>query len=196
MLRGTWVTGVRMRRICSSGRHRCNGLGFPACRNLPRSLRRPIRTSPRFVRSVMRPGHSGLSQSLPLESRSNPARNSSSDGVPERLPQYVQLTTPARGRVRLALLGVSLAQKGSIPDSSALVAFDLSPKALGSIEPLILTVRGTRVILASDLAAIYGVETKVLNQAVKRNADRFPPDFAFRLPREVAADLHRSRVAA
>ncbi|HEV8148746.1 MAG TPA: ORF6N domain-containing protein [Gemmatimonadales bacterium] len=69
----------------------------------------------------------------------------------------------------------------------------MASKALVTIEPLIVTIRGTRVILASDLAAIYGVETKALNQAVKRNADRFPPDFAFRLPRGIAADLQRSR---
>lgn len=49
------------------------------------------------------------------------------------------------------------------------------------IEPLILTLRGQRVILDADLAEIYGVQTKVLNQAVKRNADRFPEDFMFRL---------------
>lgn len=46
-------------------------------------------------------------------------------------------------------------------------------------EPRIVTVRGQRVILDTDLAAMYGVETKVLNQAVKRNAARFPADFAF-----------------
>jgi hypothetical protein len=49
------------------------------------------------------------------------------------------------------------------------------------IEPLILTLRGQRVIIDSDLAELYGVQTKVLNQAVKRNADRFPEDFMFRL---------------
>jgi hypothetical protein len=49
------------------------------------------------------------------------------------------------------------------------------------IEPLILTLRGQRVILDADLAGIYGVETRVLNQAVKRNADRFPEDFMFQL---------------
>src|SRR3989304_3817477 len=62
-----------------------------------------------------------------------------------------------------------------------------------AVERLILTVRGQRVILASDLAAIYGVETRALNQAVKRNADRFPPDFAFRLSRAEAGALLRSR---
>ena len=43
--------------------------------------------------------------------------------------------------------------------------------------------RGQRVILDSDLAGIYGVPPKALNQAVKRNAERFPEDFAFRLTR-------------
>ena len=49
------------------------------------------------------------------------------------------------------------------------------------IESTILVVRNRRVMLASDLAKIYGVETRVLNQAVKRNRDRFPEDFTFRL---------------
>ena len=49
------------------------------------------------------------------------------------------------------------------------------------IEPAIMLLRGERVILDSDLAALYGVATKVLNQAVKRNIDRFPDDFMFRL---------------
>ena len=51
------------------------------------------------------------------------------------------------------------------------------------------TVRGQRVMLDSDLAAIYGVTTKRLNQQVSRNADRFPADFIFRLTREEAANL-------
>jgi len=49
------------------------------------------------------------------------------------------------------------------------------------IESLILTIRGTKVILDADLAELYGVPTKVFNQAVKRNADRFPEDFKFQL---------------
>ena len=55
---------------------------------------------------------------------------------------------------------------------------------LEPVEPLIHEIRGERVMLDSDLARIYGVPTKVLNQAVKRNADRFPPDFVFRLTEE------------
>ena len=57
-------------------------------------------------------------------------------------------------------------------------------EAGSSIESLILTVRGQRVILAGDLAMIYGVETRRLNEQVHRNATRFPGDFAFRLTRE------------
>ena len=49
------------------------------------------------------------------------------------------------------------------------------------IESLILTIRGHRVMIDADLADLYGVETRTLNQAVKRNADRFPKDFMFRL---------------
>jgi len=50
----------------------------------------------------------------------------------------------------------------------------------------IVTVRGQKVILDSDLAQIYGVATKALNQAVKRNIDKFPSDFMFQLtPQEV-----------
>jgi hypothetical protein len=49
------------------------------------------------------------------------------------------------------------------------------------IERSILLLRGEKVMLDADLAEIYGVETKVLNQAVKRNARRFPPDFMFQL---------------
>lgn len=49
------------------------------------------------------------------------------------------------------------------------------------IETFIHSVRGEKVILSSDLANIYGVPTRVLNQAVKRNISRFPSDFCFQL---------------
>ena len=49
------------------------------------------------------------------------------------------------------------------------------------IESLILPIREQRVMLAPDLADVYGVETRALNQAVKRNAERFPEDFIFQL---------------
>jgi hypothetical protein len=57
----------------------------------------------------------------------------------------------------------------------------------------ICVIRGHRVMLDADLAALYGVETKVLNQAVKRNIARFPGDFAFQLTDAELADL-RSQI--
>ena len=50
-----------------------------------------------------------------------------------------------------------------------------------SIKPMIRVVRGQQVMLDFDLAFLYGVETKALNQAVKRNINRFPEDFMFKL---------------
>ena len=61
------------------------------------------------------------------------------------------------------------------------------------ITQAILLVRGQRVILDADLAALYGVTTKALNQAVKRNVRRFPEDFLFRLARNEVEALNRSQ---
>jgi len=52
------------------------------------------------------------------------------------------------------------------------------------IDRAILLLRGQKVMLDADLAALYEVETKMLVRAVKRNADRFQPDFMFQLTRE------------
>jgi ORF6N domain len=52
------------------------------------------------------------------------------------------------------------------------------------IETLILVVRGQRVMLDADLAVLYGVSTRRLNEQVKRNPERFPADFMFRLTRD------------
>jgi hypothetical protein len=57
------------------------------------------------------------------------------------------------------------------------------------IESVILFVRGDRVILDADIAALYGVETKALVRAVKRNIDRFPQDFMFQLTAEEVENL-------
>ena len=58
------------------------------------------------------------------------------------------------------------------------------------LEQTILLIRGQKVILDRDLARLYGVSTKALNQAVKRNFDRFPDDFMFQLTMdEAGADL-------
>jgi hypothetical protein len=61
------------------------------------------------------------------------------------------------------------------------------------VESLIRVVRGQKVILDTDLAALYQVETRTLNQAVRRNMDRFPGDFMFQLSAEEAESL-RSRI--
>ena len=53
-----------------------------------------------------------------------------------------------------------------------------------TIEQMILNIRGYQVMLDRDLASLYCVETKVLNQAVKRNIERFPDDFRFQLTKE------------
>lgn len=57
------------------------------------------------------------------------------------------------------------------------------------IENLIHVIRGQQVMIDSDLARLYGVETRVLNQAVKRNIERFPEDFMFQLTKNEAQDL-------
>lgn len=61
------------------------------------------------------------------------------------------------------------------------------------VQQRILSIRGERVILDADLAELYGVAPKVLNQAVKRNIERFPPDFMFQLT-EIEADSLRSQL--
>jgi len=68
-----------------------------------------------------------------------------------------------------------------------------SSQPVHDLGQLILTLRGQRVILDTDLAALYEVPTKALNQAMKRNADRFPSEFAFQIAAEELAIL-RSQI--
>jgi hypothetical protein len=68
------------------------------------------------------------------------------------------------------------------------------PVPLERIASAIHLIRGHRVMLDSDLAVLYGVSTKRLNEQVRRNRDRFPDDFAFKLSAEEAATL-RSQFA-
>ena len=58
------------------------------------------------------------------------------------------------------------------------------PLQFEQIDGMIHTIRGMRVMLDRDLAKIYGVPTFRFNEAIKRNRDRFPPDFMFQLTRE------------
>jgi hypothetical protein len=59
-----------------------------------------------------------------------------------------------------------------------------SPIAVEAVTQRILFLRGKKVMLDADLAELYAVETRALNQAVRRNAERFPADFMFRLSKE------------
>ncbi len=62
-----------------------------------------------------------------------------------------------------------------------------------SIDGVIHTIRSERVILDADLAKIYGVKTKALNQAVRRNREKFPPDFLIELTNAEAVNLQKAR---
>ena len=64
------------------------------------------------------------------------------------------------------------------------------------VQNLIYEIRGQKVMLDFDLAKLYQVETKVLNQAVKRNAERFPADFMFRLTTEEVLNMRSQFVTA
>jgi hypothetical protein len=66
------------------------------------------------------------------------------------------------------------------------------PVSAELIERKIYLIRGQKVLLDHDLAKLYGVSTKALNQAVKRNADRFPEDFAFQFTAEETAAFLQS----
>jgi phage regulator Rha-like protein len=68
-------------------------------------------------------------------------------------------------------------KRSSVADSKAIVPIE-------RIERMIVVIRGQKVMIDSDLAELYGVETRILNRAVSRNKDRFPEDFMFRLSRD------------
>jgi hypothetical protein len=69
----------------------------------------------------------------------------------------------------------------------------MQPPKTETIVRLVHAVRGERVLFDADLASLYRVSTKALNQAVKRNRDRFPPDFMFRLTADEWAGM-RSQI--
>ena len=66
---------------------------------------------------------------------------------------------------------------------------DCGDQAIIPVESLIHTIRGQQVMIDSDLAKLYGVETRRLNEQVKRNIDRFPDDFMFQLTKEETQNL-------
>ncbi len=67
---------------------------------------------------------------------------------------------------------------------------------LEAIAPRIVQIRGQKVMIDADLAELYGVQTKVLVQAVKRNLERFPKDFMFQLANQDVADLRSQSVTS
>jgi len=67
---------------------------------------------------------------------------------------------------------------------------------IAKIDALIHVIRGQRVMLDRDLAELYGVPTRVLNQAVKRHENRFPADFMFKLTLEESLRLRSQAVTA
>ena len=81
-------------------------------------------------------------------------------------------------------------------NNSVQVQFVKSVAAVRPVESLIRIIRGHKVILDTDLAALYQVETKALNQAVRRNMDRFPEDFMFQLSVEEAESLRSQLVTS
>ena len=66
---------------------------------------------------------------------------------------------------------------------------NLTNHGMNVVEDMIFTVRDQKVILDADIARIYGVPTKRLNEQVRRNIERFPSDFMFRLTPQEATDL-------
>ena len=65
--------------------------------------------------------------------------------------------------------------------------------SIEKIEKVIYLIRGEKVMLDRDLAELYQVQTKALNQAVRRNRDRFPADFMFQLSQKEVVELNRSQ---
>lgn len=76
------------------------------------------------------------------------------------------------------------------------MASEPSLVAVERIERAILLIRDKKVMLDANLASLYGVETKVLVQAVKRNLERFPEDFMFQLTQEEFANLRSQSVTS
>ena len=92
---------------------------------------------------------------------------------------------------RKALRAISVLRT-ILPSTKVLIKLYInneSPVLLERIEDRILKIRGINVMIDSDLAELYGVTTKALNQAVKRNKDRFPRDFVFQLNKKEKVEV-------
>jgi hypothetical protein len=90
--------------------------------------------------------------------------------------------------------GPELAPSWAYSGAEAHPMAEVSLSVMRRIQQQIVTIRGCRVMLDADLARLYEVDVKALNQAVKRNLVRFPADFTFQLTREEAALLRSQTV--
>ena len=81
-------------------------------------------------------------------------------------------------------MNINMTDKIEKKESSKLVTNCDQLVGVDNIEPLIKIIRGQQVMLDRDLATLYGVETKRLNEQVKRNIKRFPEDFMFQLTKD------------
>ena len=89
-------------------------------------------------------------------------------------------------------MNINMADKIEKKESSELTTKSDQLVGVDNIEPLIKIIRGQQVMLDRDLATLYGVETKRLNEQVKRNIKRFPEDFMFQLTKD---ECLRSQIA-
>ena len=84
----------------------------------------------------------------------------------------------------LGKMNINMIDKIEKKESSELTTKSEQLVGVDNIEPLIKIIRGQQVMLDRDLATLYGVETKRLNEQVKRNIKRFPEDFMFQLTKD------------
>ena len=89
-------------------------------------------------------------------------------------------------------MNINMTDKIEKKESSELTTKSDQLVGVDNIEPLIKIIRGQQVMLDRDLATLYGVETKRLNEQVKRNIKRFPEDFMFQLTKD---ECLRSQIA-
>lgn len=122
------------------------------------------------------------------------AFDTSDASVPSRVADATTAATPRPQDLPMTKR-IQAATIDDPPVSATDEAVDDEPLS-ARIETRIVAIRGQRVLLDADLARLYGVATRVLVQAVKRNASRFPADFLFRLSDDEIADLRSRSVMA
>src|SRR5580704_1634898 len=110
-------------------------------------------------------------------------------------PSRKRRKTWTRAAAELRLSAASLVPSNSVAEPKQLAKnlTTATPATSRPVESLIRVIRCHKVILDADLAELYQVGTRVLNQAVRRNLDRFPEDFMFQLVVE-EADVLRSQI--